>query len=142
MKHSDGMTDHEIKKILETYKTISVIGLSPQADRPSHDVTEYMIHQGYKIFGVRPGGIKTILGRPCFEKLIDVNEPYDIVNVFRAPEFIPEVVDEVLKTKAKVLWLQLGITHPEAEAKAKKAGLQVVSNRCILVEHRRLISTP
>lgn len=128
-----------IKDVLTKYKTIAVIGLSPQADRPSHDVTEYMIHQGYEIYGVRPGGIKTILGRPCFEKLADVNEPFEIVNVFRANEFIPGVVEEVLKTKAKVLWLQLGITHPEAEEKARKAGLTVISNKCILVEHRKLL---
>ncbi|MGE3973759.1 MAG: CoA-binding protein [Bdellovibrionales bacterium] len=131
--------DSEIKKVLTQYKNIAVVGLSPQADRPSYDVTEYMIHAGYNICGVRPGGIKSILNRPCFESLADVTEPFEIVNVFRASDAIPGVVDEVLKTKAKVLWLQLGITHPEAEEKARKAGLIVISNKCILVEHRRLL---
>ncbi|HEX4922449.1 MAG TPA: CoA-binding protein [Bdellovibrionales bacterium] len=132
--------DSVIKDVLTKYKRITVVGLSPQPDRPSYGVTEYMINQGYEISGVRPGGLKEVLRRPMYETLDEVPEPLEIVNVFRAPEFIPEVVDDVLKTGAKVLWLQLGITHPEAEERARKAGLTVISNRCILVEHRRLMS--
>jgi uncharacterized protein len=135
----DNLPDQKIRDILTQYKNMAVVGLSPQAGRPSHGVTRYMIQQGYNIVGVRPGGIKEVLGRPMYERLADVDVPFDIVDVFRAPEFIPEVVDEVLKTKAKVLWLQEGITHPEAEEKARKAGLTVVSDRCILKEHIRLL---
>lgn len=131
--------DSEIKKILENYRNIAVMGLSPQAGRPSHGVTRYMIQQGYNIVGVRPGGIKEVLGRPMYERLADVKENYEIVDVFRANEFIPQVVDEVLKTKAKVLWLQEGITHPEAEERARRAGFTVISNLCILKEHIRLL---
>ncbi|MEQ1875149.1 MAG: CoA-binding protein [Bdellovibrionia bacterium] len=131
--------DDEVKKILETYRNIAVIGLSPQAGRPSHGVTRYMIQQGYNIVGVRPGGIKEVLGRPMYETLADVKEDFEIVDVFRSAEFIPETVDEVLKTKAKVLWLQEGITHPEAEERARKAGLTVISDRCILKDHIRLL---
>jgi predicted CoA-binding protein len=133
------MTDQLIKDVLSKYKNIAVVGLSPQPSRPSFGVTKYMIDHGYNIVGVRPGGLKDILDRPVFETLEEVPEPLEIVNVFRAPEFIPEVVDDVLKTKAKVLWLQLGITHPEAEERARKAGLTVISDKCILVEHRRLM---
>lgn len=133
------MDDKTIKEVLTKYKKIAVIGLSPQADRPSYGVTEYMIKNGYDICGVRPGGIEQILGKPVYEKLADVPGELEIVDVFRAKEFIPEVVDEVLARGAKVLWLQLGITHPEAEEKARTAGLIVISNKCILVEHRRLL---
>jgi uncharacterized protein len=132
------MTDKVIKDVLSNFKRIAVVGLSPQPNRPSYGVTDYMIRQGYDIVGVRPGGLKNILGKPVYEQLSEVPEPLEIVNVFRAPEFIPQVVDDVLKTKAKVLWLQLGITHAEAEEKARAAGLTVISDRCILVEHRRL----
>ena len=133
------MTDKIIKEVLSNYKKIAVVGLSPQPARPSFGVTEYMMNHGYEICGVRPGGLKDIMGRPVYEKLSDVPGPLEIVDVFRANEFIPSVVDEVLRSDAKVLWLQLGITHPIAEERARSAGLTVISDRCILVEHRRLI---
>lgn len=134
------MSDEIIKKILSQYKKIAVVGLSPQTDRPSYGVSSYLIRKGYEVSGVRPGGIKEILSRPCYEKLADVPKPLEIVDVFRAPEHVPEVVDQAIQEGAKVIWLQLGITHPEAEEKARKAGLLVVSNRCILVEHKRLFN--
>ncbi len=131
------LNDQEIKTLMTNYKNVAVVGLSPEPERPSYGVTKYMIDHGYQIAGVRPGGTKEILGRPVSEKLSDVKD-VEVVVVFRASEHIPKVVDEVLKTSAKVLWLQLGITHPESEERARKAGLQVVSNRCFLIEHRRL----
>lgn len=122
------------KEILTKYKKIAVVGLSPDPMRPSHSVTNYMIRHGYEIVGVRPGD-KEILGRPCYASLKEVPGPLEIVNVFRAPEHVPAIVDEAIALKAKVLWLQEGVVHPQAEEKARKAGLVVVSDRCILKEH-------
>lgn len=134
----DWMKDSEVRDILFRFEKIAVVGLSDSPDRPSYGVTSYMIDHGYQITGVRPGRTE-ILGRPCVGHLRDVPGPLEIVDVFRAPEYIPALVDELIPLKPKVLWLQLGITHPEAEEKARRAGIQVVSDRCILVEHRRLL---
>jgi len=135
------VTDQEIKQILDDHKTIAVVGLSPQNSRPSYRVAEYMQNHGYQICGVRPGGVQEILNSPCFESLTDVHGTYEIVDVFRASEHIPQVVDQVLAVKdklgIKVLWLQLGIEHPEAEKKAQEAGLKVISNKCIKIEYAR-----
>lgn len=135
---SDGLNDQQVREIINSYKNIAVVGLSPDASKPSHNVTAYMIKHGFSIVGVRPGHSGKILNQPVYEKLADVKEAFEVVVVFRAPEFIPHVIDEILKTKAKVVWLQLGITHPAAEEKARRAGLTVVSDRCFLIEHRRL----
>lgn len=139
--------DSQIKKVLENNKRIAVIGLSSVPSRPSYEVTEYMIEHGYEIFGVRPGSEKEVLGRPSFQSLAELREPVDIINVFRNPDAIPQVVDELLEwmqtkpadQRPKVLWLQLGISHAAAEEKARKAGLIVISDACILMEHRRLL---
>ena len=139
------LSDAEIREILETNRRIAVIGLSPVPSRPSFGVTRYMIESGYEIFGIRPGSPTTILGRPCVETLRQFDEDVGIINVFRNSEAIPELVTELeawMKTRTKkpnVLWLQQGISHPEAEARAEKLGLKVISNRCILVEHSRLL---
>lgn len=140
----ENISDQEIRDALANAKSIAVIGLSPDPSRASNHVTEYLIEQGYDITGVRPGGHKPILGRPMVDSLADLKSAPDIVDVFRNSEAIPGVVDEIEKMiehglKPKMLWLQLGITHPAAEEKAKRLGLQVVSNKCILIEHRRLI---
>jgi predicted CoA-binding protein len=142
------LSDAEIREILKSKKRIAVIGLSPVAARPSYGVTRYMIAQGYEIFGVRPGTPPEILGRPCVESLAQLNEDVDILDIFRNSEAIPEVVAEIetwmnaKKDGAKkptVLWLQEGIIHPQAEARAEQLGLKVISNRCILKEHARLL---
>lgn len=130
--------DQRIKSLLTQYKKIAVVGLSPDPWRPSHGVTEYMIKKGYTVSGVRPPPPAEILGRPCYAKLSDVPQPLEIVNVFRAVQFIPEIVDEVIALSAKVLWLQEGIADPVSEQRARAAGVEVVSDRCILKEHSRL----
>lgn len=130
--------DDQMLDVLTKYKKIAVVGLSPQPHRPSHGVSRYMIEQGYDVVGVRPGA-DTILGRPCYASLRDVPGPLEIVDVFRASEAIPELVDELIALSPKVLWLQEGVTHDVAEAKARQAGIIVVSNRCILKEHIRLL---
>lgn len=143
---ASNLSDNEIKELLSQSKKIAVIGLSPVPARPSYGVTRYMIQQGYEIFGIRPGSPAKILDRPAFEKLADLKEDVDIIDVFRNPDALPEVVDEIeawMKSqnkKPKLLWLQEGVSHPEAEKKAQSLGLKVVSDRCILKEHRRLLS--
>lgn len=130
--------DSQTKKILQDAKVIAVVGLSPNPARPSYGVTSFLINKGYEVFGVNPGQTE-ILSRPCYPTLSSVPKPIDIVDVFRNSDAVPEIVDEAIALKAKAIWLQEGVTHPEAEEKARKAGLFVISNHCILKEHRRLI---
>ena len=132
--------DSDIKKILTDFKQICVIGLSPDPSKPSHSVPMFMASKGYDIVGVYPKETE-IKGHKIYQSFADVpTDKRTFVNVFRRSEKIPEVVDEVLKVGGvKVLWLQLGISHPEAEKKAEAAGLQVVSNRCLLIEYRSLM---
>lgn len=139
--------DTQMKQVLQECRRIAVIGLSAVPARPSFGVTSYLIDHGYEIYGVRPGSEKQILGRPCFQSLDELTVPMDLINVFRNPEAIPGLVDELLAWMApkppaarpRALWLQEGIQHAEAEQKARRAGLIVFSNLCILKEHRRLI---
>lgn len=130
--------DSEIKKLLSDYKKFSVYGLSPDVDKPSHYVPLYMKNHGWDIVGTYPknhsGGDFKI-----YSKLSDIPAEYrKFLDVFRSSDKIPDVVDEVIATGGvEVLWLQLGISHPEAELKAEKAGIKVVSNRCLIIEHKR-----
>ncbi len=123
--------------ILKTWKTIAVVGLSPKKFRPSYGVSEYMQSHGYRIIPVNPGHPE-ILGETCYRRLEDIPEPVEIVNVFRRSEEVPPVVDSAIAIGAKCVWLQEGIEHEEAAAKARAAGLEVVMDRCILKEHRKL----
>lgn len=143
------VSDNELRQILEEAKTIAVIGLSPVPARPSYGVTRYMQGQGYEIYGVRPASPPEILGRPCVENLAHLSADIDIIDVFRNSDAIAGLVDEIAawlkspamanKRKPKLLFLQEGVHDAEAEAKAEKLGLKVVSNRCILKEHARLL---
>jgi predicted CoA-binding protein len=128
-----------IKEVLTKYKKIAVVGLSPDASRPSFGVSQYMQDQGYQITPVRPPGGEVILGVTSVSTLPEVSGPLEIVDVFRKSDAVPEIVDQAIALKAKVLWLQEGVFHPQAEAKALQAGLVVVSDRCILKEHHRLL---
>jgi predicted CoA-binding protein len=126
-----------IPEILEATKTIAVVGLSSRRFRPSYGVSEYLQSVGYRIIPVNPNETE-ILGEKAYPTLDDVPEPVDIVNIFRRPEFVPDIVKAAIRRKAKVIWMQEGIEHPEAEELARQAGLAVVSDRCILKEHRKL----
>jgi predicted CoA-binding protein len=130
------MLEDDVAFALDRCRRIAVVGLSPHPDRPSHEVTRYMIEQGYEICGVRPAQ-REILGRPCYARLADVPGPLEIVDVFRNSEAIPALVDEVIPLRPKVLWLQEGVSHPEAEERARRAGIRVIADRCILKEHAR-----
>lgn len=128
-------TDQDIVTALK-FKKIAVVGLSPDQSRPSYGVSEYMKSCGYEITPVRPGS-DIILGVPSVESLSKLSKPIEIVNVFRRPEFVEAITDEAIAVGAKVLWLQEGVYHPVAEENARKAGLIVISDRCILKEHMR-----
>ena len=134
------MHDQEaaIERILKSTKTIAVVGLSGNPMRPSFGVSEYMQDAGYRIIPVNPTE-ETILGEKVYASLSAIPEPVDCVDVFRKPDAVPEIVDEAIAIGAKSVWLQEGVVHEEAAAKARAAGLDVVMDRCILKEHRRLI---
>jgi uncharacterized protein len=125
----------EIKTLLETAKTIAVVGLSSSPLRPSYGVAAYMQTHGYRIIPVNPT-IKGALGEKAYATLSEVPERIDIVDVFRRSEFVPEVVDEAIRLQVPAIWLQEGVIHEGAAEKARAAGIQVVMDRCILKEHR------
>ena len=125
-------------ELLRDSKTIAVVGLSNKRMRPSYGVSEYMQSQGYRIIPVNPNCGAEVLGEKAYCRLEDIPEPVDIVNVFRRSEFVPDIVDSAIRIGAKVVWMQEGVSHEEAARKAREAGLEVVQDRCILKEHRRL----
>jgi hypothetical protein len=128
-----------IQEILEKSRTIAVVGLSSNVMRPSHEVTEYMQRAGYRIIPVNPNE-REVLGEKSYARLEDVPEKIDVVNIFRRAEEVPAVVESAIRIGAKVVWMQLGIENEEAAEKAKGAGLAVVEDACILIEHRRRAS--
>ena len=131
MNHSND----EIGKLLQNSKTIAVVGLSDSPLRPSHGVSAYMQSHGYRVIPVNPG-IMGALGEKAVASLSDIEGTIDIVDVFRRSEFVPEVVDEAIRLKVPAIWLQEGVIHEAAAAKARQAGIFVVMDRCILKEHR------
>lgn len=127
----------EIAAILKTCHTVAVVGLSPKAHRASHQVADYLQKHGYRIVPVRPG-CREILGEKCYDTLRDIPFPVDVVDIFRAVEAIPAIVDEAIAIGAKAVWMQLGLTEPDAARRARAAGLKVVMDRCMKIEHGRL----
>jgi predicted CoA-binding protein len=130
----------DIETILKSYKTIAVVGLSADPARTSHRVASYMKSAGYRIVPVRPDGDE-IMGEKVYHSLKDIPFPVDIVDVFRRPETVMPIAREAVEIGAKVFWLQQGITNEEAETLCRDAGLDVVSDRCILVEHRQVVGS-
>jgi len=126
-----------IKEILKTYKTIAVVGLSSQKWRASNSVSEYMQSAGYRIIPVNPNETE-VLGEKAYASLDDVPEPFEIVDIFRRSEYVPEIVEAAIRRHARVIWMQLGVVHLEAAARARDAGLDVVVDRCILQDHMAL----
>ena len=129
------MTD-PIREILEQYKSLAVVGLSSKIMRPSHGVSEYMQDHGYRIIPVNPRE-QSVLGEKAYASLDDVPEPFDTVVIFRRPEFVPEVVEAAIREGVKVIWMQEGVIHEKAAARARAAGLKVVMDRCILKEYAK-----
>jgi len=140
MNH-DSYDDAYIAGILESVRTVAIVGASANEVRPSFFVAKYLIDKGYAVFPINPGHAgKEILGRMTYARLADVPEPIDMVDIFRASDAVPGIVDEalVLEPKPKVIWMQLTVRHDGAAAKAEAAGLSVVMNRCPKIEYARL----
>jgi len=122
--------------VLTKYKTIAVVGLSSNPTRPSHGVAEYLQSAGYHIIPVNPNETD-VLGEPSYASLDEVPQKIEIVDVFRRPEEVPPVVDAAIRAAAKVVWMQLGIISEAAAEKAQAAGLTVVMDACMLIEHKK-----
>lgn len=125
-----------INKILETAKTIAVVGLSDKTHRAGYYVPAYLQEQGYRIIPVNPFLHAPVLGEQPYAELTQVSEPVDLVLIFQRSENVPPFVDQAIEMGAKAVWMQLGIANPESAEKAKAAGLDVVMDACMLVEHR------
>ena len=125
------------KELLKNARTIAVVGLSSEPNRPSYRVSCYMQGHGYKIIPVNPS-ITEVLGEKAYSNLRDVPEKIDIVNIFRRSEDIPPIVDEAIAIKARVVWMQQGIVNEAAARKAESAGLTVIMDRCIMVSHMNM----
>ncbi|MEW6046380.1 MAG: CoA-binding protein [Bacillota bacterium] len=126
----------EALEILKTARTVAVVGLSPDPSRPSHNVASYLKRQGYRIIPVNPT-VSEVLGEKSYPDLRSVPEPIDVVDVFRRPEHVPQLVEDAIAVGAKAVWLQEGVVHEQAAERARQAGLRVVVDRCMLKEHQR-----
>ena len=131
----------EIQSLLRRISRIAVVGLSPNPRRPSYRIAEALIAFGYEIIPVRPK-IKEVLGRQACARLLDIPQPLDLVDVFRAPEHVPAIVDDCIAMRVPALWLQDGVVNEEAALRAKAAGMMVVMDRCIWRDRRQLASGP
>lgn len=131
------MVSLEIADILKNSKTIAVVGLSPKENRPSNQVARYLIDAGYTVIPVNPGQDE-ILGQRCYPNLAAIPVKVDVVDIFRKPEDIPPVVEEAIAMKAETVWMQLGISNEKAASMAHGAGLKVVMDRCIKIDHMNL----
>ena len=142
MNH-DSYADTYVRGILNTVKSIAMVGISPKDNRPSYFAFKYLAERGYNMIPVNPGQAgKEILGRKVYARLADIPEPVDMVDVFRASQFADGVVDEALQLQPRpqVIWMQLGVRNDAAAAKAEAAGIKVVMNRCPKIEYGRLSS--
>ena len=133
------MPSDPIADLLQRSKTIAVVGLSDNPLRPSHGVSAYMQSQGYRIIPVNPH-IEESLGEKAYTSLLDVPDKIDIVDIFRRPEFVEEVVDQAIRLKVPAIWMQEDVIQEKAAEKARQAGIFVVMDRCILKEHRARFS--
>jgi len=128
------------EEILRTCNTIAMVGLSSNPERPSYHVGSYLKEKGYRIIPVNPGE-KTILGEICYPDISSIPEKIDVVDIFRKSEDVPPIVREAIKCGAKAVWMQEGVSNPEAAKEAMKAGLKVVMNKCMFKEHSRLFGS-
>ena len=132
------MGKQDIKEMLTGYRSVVVVGLSADPDKPSHEVAAYLQRAGYRIIPVNPA-CQEILGEKCYPTLAEVPGEVEIVDVFRRSEFLPEIVEQAIAKGAKLVWMQEGVVNEAAAARAEAAGLAVVMDRCILKEHHRLV---
>jgi uncharacterized protein len=132
------MTDAEIRHILETSKIVAIVGLSDKPDRDSYRVAEYLQSQGFRIIPVNPI-VASVLGERSYASVADIPEKVDVVDIFRKPDAVGPVVNEAIAAGARVVWMQLGVVNHIAAETARAAGLTVVMDRCMKVEHQRLL---
>ena len=125
------------EKILNSSRTIAVVGLSSKPDQPSYRVASYLKEQGYKMIPVNPAE-QEILGERCYPDLASIPESIDVVDIFRRSEKVPPIVEEAIRIGANAVWMQEGVINEEAAAQARKAGLMVVMDKCMRKEHQRL----
>lgn len=131
--------DEVIRKALSGARRIAVVGLSDRPDRPSHDVAGYLQRAGYRIIPVNPGlAGRRVLGEPACASLRELDGGADIVDIFRRSEFVPDVINDALRIRAPLIWMQLGVVHEGAAARARAEGRLVVQDRCLKIEHARL----
>ena len=136
------MSQEEIKSVLESYRTVAVVGLSRNPAKASYRIAQYLQSVGYRVISVNPF-VDEVLGETSYKSLLDVPETIDIVDIFRPSEDVPAIVEEAITLKKrlgtpKVIWMQLGIVNEEAARLAKEAGFTVVMDRCMMMEHKRL----
>ena len=132
-------SDDEIREILTQPMTVAVVGCSPDPTRDSHKVARVLQTMGHRVIPVNPQE-RHILGLRCYGSLRHIEEPIAMVDVFRRSDLVPEIIDDTIAIAAGVLWLQLGVVHDEAAARARAAGITVIMDRCPAVEYRRLVS--
>ena len=130
----------EAEMQLREAKTIAVVGMSPRPDRPSQYVAKYLMEQGYKIFPVNPA-VDEVLGIKCYPDIVSIPEVVDMVDIFRRSSQVPPVVDDAIAAGARFIWMQDGVVHEAAAAKARAAGMSVVMDNCTLREHSRIYRT-
>jgi len=135
MEH-DSFTDDEIREIL-SLKKVAVVGMSKNDYKAAHYVPKYLSEHGYDIIPINPSADE-ILGKKCYDSVSDVDSNVDVIDVFRPSELVLSVIEDAIKKNPKVIWLQEGIHNPQAEEMARKKGIKVVFNRCMLAEHQRL----
>jgi predicted CoA-binding protein len=142
MNH-DSYPDNYIRGILNTVKTIAMVGFSPKENRPSYFVFKYLLERGYRVIPVNPGHAgKEVLGQKVYARLSDIPEPVDMIDIFRGSEYALPIVEETLalEPRPQVIWMQLTVRNDEAARRAEEAGLKVVMNRCPKIEYGRLSS--
>jgi len=133
------MNDQELKALLQTAKNIAVVGASNKPWRDSNGIMEYLIKEGYNVIPVNPA-YDEVLGKKCYPNLKNIPETIDIVDIFRNPAEVMPIIEDAIAVHAKVVWMQLTVVNEDAKKKAEDAGLVVMMDRCILIEHRRLFN--
>ncbi|MBX6377176.1 MAG: CoA-binding protein [Clostridia bacterium] len=137
MAQTPETTDRTLADILREARTVAVVGLSADPDRPSHRVARYLQEQGYRIIPVNPT-VDAVLGEKSYPRVADIPDPVDVVDVFRRPDDVPAVVEEAIAIGTRTIWLQEGLVHEGAAQRARAAGVRFVMDRCMAKEHRRL----
>ena len=134
---NDGLTDSEIIGILKL-KSIAVVGMSRNPGKAAHDVPRYLLEHGYDVVPINPN-VDRIMGLKAFANLTDIPRPVDLINIFRPSLDIPQLIESAISKNPTAIWLQLGIHHKQSEDKARENGIKVVYDRCIKIEHGRLM---